>query len=425
MKKRLTGLVLMGAFCLMTWGSQAIGGTGDASQVREELEALKSRIEELEGRLHDREQPEKHVADGEKKDNGWLMDRLGTLSIHGNVVGYFQGGVVDRIGGEKFENQSGGGFSADLELSFEPIQNGEFFMRLHAGDGKGMDKDLEDELFANLNSLADDNPGDEGIDLLEAYYTHQLHESFAFYIGKTEPLLFLDDNEFANDAATQFVGKAFVNNPVLAAEDEYSPLAAFEWQPLPSVTLAAVVQSSSYPLLDDGEQKSRYDQLFDRPFWGVQAKYSPEWNGLEGNYRIYGWSQTYAHPRIERDGTEAGWGIGLSVDQWVHEKVGLFARFGYQNKEVYEVPWFWSVGAHLQGIIPSRDEDVLGLGVAGLKANDRLESSGTELHLESYYRIVLSEHFAVSPHLQYVIHPKGNSDNDNVFAGMLKAEWSF
>ena len=429
MAKVLRRLGLMLLIFGMTFSLAFASENMEPWQIQAELDALKGRVVELEGKLEEQQRPA-HNPQGEEKndhDGKGLLDRFGTLSIHGGVVGYFQGGFIDRIEEEKFKNPAGAGFAADLELTFEPIANGEFFLRIHAGEGEGADKDLmeAEALFANLNTIADDNPGDAGVAFLEVYYKHRFLDAFALTVGKTDFFEFLDDNAFANDEITQFVGKAFVNNPVMDSENEYGPLMGFEWEIMEFLTLSGVVQSTSHPLLDEEEQKSKYDNVFNNPFWGVQATYSPQWNGLEGNYRVYGWTQPYAHPKVEREGTEAGWGVGLSVDQWVHEKVGLFARFGYQNREVYEVPWFWSAGVHLQGIVPNREEDTLGLGVAGLKANDRLDSSGTEMHLETYYRIALSENFAISPHLQYVIHPLGNRDNDNVFAGMLKGEWSF
>ena len=45
-------------------------------------------------------------------------------------------------------------------------------------------------------------------------------------IGKTEPVILIDDNAFANAEDVQFVGKPFVNDPVLDSEDEFGPLFA-------------------------------------------------------------------------------------------------------------------------------------------------------------------------------------------------------
>ena len=357
-----------------------------------------------------------------------ILEKIGTLSIHGGVVGFYQGTNDVKIEDREFTNPDGAGFVADLEFLFSPIEGGEMLLRIHAGEGDGADRELEAEgaLFADLNTLNDDNPGDDGVRILDVFYTHAfLDEKLFFSIGKTEPLAFLDDNAFANDEYAQFVGKSLVNNPVLSSENEYAPLLALRAAPAEALAVTAVFQSSSRPLLDEKQQKSSFDNIFDKPFLAGQLTFSPALAGMEGNYRIYGWAQTYEHPRLTGDGSEEGWGIGLSLDQEIHEKVGLFARFGYQNEEVYEVPWFWSAGTQIKGLLPVREQDELGMGIAGLNANKDLQNDGTELHLEAYWRVAFGEHFAVSPDIQYVISPSGDHDNDGVVAGMLRGEAYF
>jgi carbohydrate-selective porin OprB len=167
--------------------------------------------------------------------------------------------------------------------------------------------------------------------------------------------------------------------------------------------------------------------------------FSPFISGLQGNYRLYAWGATYAHDDLTSlNTTHRGWGIGVSLDQMVTPSIGLFARAAYQNKDVYAVDWFWSLGANFKGLIPTRSEDELGIGVAALLANDDLDESvadtgyllsgnneDTEWHLEAYYRIVLSKFFAISPDIQYVINPLGDTDNDNILTGMIRGEFNF
>jgi len=357
-----------------------------------------------------------------------IMEELRTLSIHGGLLGYYQGRNGPAIGDGSYSRTDGAGFAADLELEFQPFKNGELFMRVHAGEGEGADRYLVDNgaLFANLNTIADNNSGNDGLSLLEAFYTQAFFDCrFFVSVGKTEQAVFIDDNAFANDEYVRFTGKAFVNNPMLDSEDEYGPLVAISFAPTEKLNLTVLYESTSRPRLEEHDQKSAWDNILDHPFIGGQITYSPEWYGLTGNYRLYGWGATYDHPKISSNGTDAGWGIGLSFDQKVHDKVGLFARFAYSNDKVYEAPWFWSAGTSLRGIIPSRDEDEFGIGIAGLKANDDLAHKGTEYHLEAYYRIALSEHFAIAPDIQYVIDPLGDSANDNVVAGMIKGQFTF
>lgn len=436
MKKRIMVLVMI--FPVMIAG---VCGADDAD-LRKELDAIKQRVQELEAKL--KTQEAKQIAeasrveptDGAPMHSGEqsavaerLKERLGTLSIHGGVVGFYQGRNGVDSNDMDFKDANGAGFAVDLELGVKPIENGAFFMRLHAGEGQGADKDLDDNggLFANLNTIADDNPGDEGVSLLEAYYTQTfLDERLFLSMGKTEQFVFIDDNAFANHEYTQFIGKPFVNDTVLDGEDEYTPLLAVGGSPMERLKLVFLFQSSSRPYLEEDLQKSKYDDIFDTPFLAGQMTYSPEIYGLPGNYRLYVWGATYQRPEIgDEEGADRGWGVGLSLDQKVHEKVGLFARLGYHNDSVYEVPWSWSAGANIVGVIPARSEDEVGLGVAGLVANHDLENDGVEYHFEAYYRIVLSEYFSISPDLQYVVNPLGDSDNDDIVAGMLRGQLSF
>ena len=397
----------------------------------EELEILKERIVDLENKLDEQEKMAEEIHTAKEEAQGvrsFLKERLGALSIHGSVLGYYQGMNEPEIGGLEYENPNGAGFAADLELTFEPISNGEFYIRIHAGEGDGADRDIEGEglMFADLNTINDDNPGDDGVSLLEVHYTQNLLDDRLFFtIGKTEPVAFIDDNAFANDEAVQFVGKPFVNDIVLDSEDEFGPILAIGVSPVDMISLVAVVQSSSRPLLEEGQQKSVWEDIFEDPFIAAQLTISPSLGGLEGNYRVYGWAQTYDHPMLTEDDTDTGWGFGISLDQKLTEQIGVFGRVGYHNEDVYEIPWSWSAGFNLCGIIPSRPDDEIGVGVAGLIPNEDLENDDTEWHFEGYYRIALTEYFAVTPDIQYVINPLGNEDNDAVFAGMLRAEFSF
>ena len=54
-----------------------------------------------------------------------------------------------------------------------------------------------------------------------------------------------------------------------------------------------------------------------------------------------------------------------------------------------------------------------------------MQNDDTEYHFEGYYRFQISENFAITPDLQYVVNPHGDSDNDDIFAGMIRAEFSF
>jgi carbohydrate-selective porin OprB len=450
MKKMKKCWILLCALLFLT------GITGralaDNATIQKEIQSLKERIEELEQKLGEQEvaakkesaKTEKNI---EEKIGEALEERFGTLEIHGGAVLYYQDSQVHQLNGENADSPSGAGFTADLGLTWKPAlpvaEGGEFYARIHAGDGTGADRGGQPNnpvnvLLGNLNTIADDNSdgNNTSLDLLEAFYTHEFFgKTFTVSAGKTELERFLDCNAFANNENQQFVGKPFVNNTVLDSENEYTMLAGAVFKPADLLALTVVAASTSRPNVEgtplDSTAKSKYDNVFSTPILGSQLTVSPKFGELEGNYRLYGWYAGYNHSRLDGDrnfiaGRKAkGWGIGISADQQITEMLGLFGRFGWNNDDVYVVGWEASGGVNLKGLIPGRDEDNLGLGFAALIPGNRYAQNDPEYHLELYYRIAVTENLAFSPDLQYVWNPGGNSDNDSVFAGMLRGEFNF
>jgi hypothetical protein len=428
--------------------------TADNAAVLKEIQSLKERIEELEDKLEEQEslakrQAAKTEAGIDEKIGEALEERFGTLEIHGGAILYYQDSQTDELGGEKADSPSGAGFVANLEFTWHPalpvVEEGEFYVRIHAGNGTGADRTggggikPADVLLGNLNTIADDNSDeddDTGLRLLEAHYTHHFFdEMLSITAGKVGQLAFLDDNAFANDEGVQFVGKPFVNNTVLDSENEYTPLIGVKIQPVELLSLTLIGASTSRPYVEgtdlENTAKSKYDNVFSTPFVGGQLTFSPKFGELEGNYRLYGWQAGYDHAKLDAgrnpiDGEKAkGWGLGVSADQQVTEMIGLFGRFGWNNEDVYVVKWEASGGVNLTGLIPGREEDTIGIGVAGLVPDSRFTEDDPEYHLEVYYRIAVTENLAFTPDIQYVWNPGGDSDNDGIFAGMVRAEFNF
>ncbi len=441
------GVALLILMFIVGIGNHALA---DTKAVMKEIQSLKERIEELEQKLEEQEvlakrQAVKSEAKMEEKIGEALEERFGTLEIHGGAILYYQDSRTEDLEGVRADSPGGAGYSADLELTWHPalpvVEDGELFMRIHTGYGEGADRTgggrprPADVLLANLNTIADDNSEKDGeLQLLEVHYTHGFFDGMLSLTGgKGEPLGFLDDNAFANDEGAQFVGKPFVNNSVLDSENEYTPLIGVKFQPVELLSLSLVGASTSRPNVEDSPladtSKSNYDNLFSTPFVGGQLTVSPKFGELEGNYRFYGWYAGYDHSKLDADRNfidgqkDEGWGLGISADQQLTEAIGLFGRFGWNNEDVYVVKWEASGGANLKGLIPGREEDEIGLGFAGLAPDGRFRADDPEYHLELYYRLAVTENLAFTPDLQYVWNPGGDSDNDGVFAGMIRAEF--
>jgi hypothetical protein len=441
-------------FCtlILLTGADSRARADDAT-IQKEIQSLKERIEELEQKLQEQESLAKRQAaktekQTEEKIEETLQERFGNLALHGGAILYYQGSQVHQLDGESADSPSGAGFNADLELTWNPglplLEKDEFYVWAHAGKGTGADRGGQPNnpvnvLLADLNTIADDNSGDDddtSIRLLEARYTHEFLDGMANVVtGKLKLEDFMDQNAFAGNYKSQFVGKPFVNNSVFDTENEYAPVFGGTFKPTEFFALSLGGESTSRPYVEGtplaDTSKSKYDNVFSTLLLGAQAAFSPKIGEQEGNYRFYGWYAGYNHSKLDSDrnpvaGRDAkGWGLGLSTDQQLTEMLGLFGRLGYNNKDVYVTTWEALGGVNLKGLIPGRAKDNLGLGLAALIPDSRYNANDPEYHVEAYYRIAVTENLAFSPDLQYVWNPGGDSDNDGIFAGMLRGEFNF
>jgi porin len=115
--------------------------------------------------------------------------------------------------------------------------------------------------------------------------------------------------------------------------------------------------------------------------------------------------------------------------------LGLFFRAGLspQDRSAYELAL--DGGLHYQGLIPGRDQDALGLGVAYVQISDDLiraqKASGAaaisdyELALEVTYQFVVQPWWAIQPDFQWVHHPGGSDALSDAFVLGLRTRLTF
>ena len=93
-----------------------------------------------------------------------------------------------------------------------------------------------------------------------------------------------------------------------------------------------------------------------------------------------------------------------------------FAWFHYAPSYIGERPFYFFTGFLYRGLIPTRDDDTVGLAFAygnfgefnqdiQAAANDPVQTY--EAGLECYYRIQLNKFLIVQPFIQYIIQPGG------------------
>jgi porin len=167
---------------------------------------------------------------------------------------------------------------------------------------------------------------------------------------------------------------------------------------------------------------------------GVVPTFNAGWGELSGAYRAGLWYD----PQPKTDFTSGGTkrddvGFYVSIDQQLlrenaddDQGLGVFARYGWADSDVNEITCFWSVGCQYQGLIPTRDQDVLGFGVArGKLVGSAGFSKQYETAYELYYGAWLAPWIQVAPSLQYIQDPGAAAGVSDAFVFGLRVQMAF
>jgi porin len=89
-----------------------------------------------------------------------------------------------------------------------------------------------------------------------------------------------------------------------------------------------------------------------------------------------------------------------------------FVRYGFVNKNVYQVDWSGSIGLNYQGLFDGRDADAAGIAITTSNASSKYRllngSESSETVVELTYRAQLQPWLAIQPSLQYIANPSMN-----------------
>ncbi|MFH0827603.1 MAG: carbohydrate porin [Candidatus Omnitrophota bacterium] len=318
------------------------------------------------------------------------------------------------------EDVTDGTISTDIALDKKFGDYGESFVCVTAGQGAGVEDNLN--VFSNVNFDADN---DQNVRLAEAWYEFYFKKiSGALAFGKLDPTKYIDTNNYANSETTQFLGRMFRNSPVVE---------------FPANAGGIHFGAAPYDFFDVNfvavDADADWENVFDSMFVAGQLNLKPKLFGKEGNYRLFAWSNGANHTKwtdTAKD-KENGYGFGLSFDQAIIDNVGVFVRYGWQDPKVYlngntfSLAQSWSIGPQVNGSLWGRPDDFIGLGFGQVMPSGKYKKvnglrAKTENHLEWYYNFKVNGHLTLSPDLQVIWHPYGkdavNGDEAIVVGGI-------
>lgn len=402
-----------------------------ASETREELfqelKALKERIEMLEKRLAEMRSQTQEVQRSHEELRE-IKEVLKGLEIGFSATAFVLGtGGNDKneeIGPEELrKDRVDGGIKVELELSKEVVEGGKITAVLEASQG-GRTSDRLPSFWGVEDVIGEYKESPTG-EVSKLFYSQELMGGRVLLnLGKIDISDFFDQNEGAGDETTQFLSPGFVHSVAIDFPDNGPGM---------------VVQVKPSDLLGFslGWAEGDWSELGRKPFFMGEFVLHPKLKDLQGHYRFYGW---YREKRGEeakgwKGHGEEGWGIGVSFDQELSPGFRAFLRVGYQNEELYEYGWAWSVGGELKGVLWGRDEDAFGLAFGMAHLSEEYEDSKRregepythedEARLEAYYRLQLTERLSLSPDLQVLWNAQGDSRFDPVVVFGLRGHLEF
>lgn len=287
------------------------------------------------------------------------------------------------LNGRKGEGKLFGEGAVDLTLLFRPMVRTTMFVDLEAIGGPGPDRRLGS--LSRLNTEAETLGGqDEKLTVREAWLGFRfLDDRLDLYLGKLDPTNYFDRNAFANDETIQFLNTALVNNPMLRQPPNGPGLVA-RWDAGRDLGFSLGGHASSNDL---GKN------LLGGPYVIGAIDYHSA-RLIDGNYRL--WARA---GRLPEDHRRQTWGAGISLDQRLTPRLGVFGRAGLSRTEDEGLTSYaWSTGLRLASPLFDRTKDHLGFGYSFQR-----QSAGHEHLAESYYNLFLTGHFSIIGNVQWLI----------------------
>lgn len=322
----------------------------------------------------------------------------------GEVFSNVQGGIVSR-NASHYQGLLDLAVIGDFEKLGLPV-SGEFFILGQCSHGRGLTEDFigDSLVVSNIDSFED------RMQVGEYWWElHLLDGDVRVRLGKQD----LNAEFLVVDLAGDFVQSGFGISPNLAVPT------------YPDASAAAVVMAD---LTDAWLLKfGIWDGIPDGRNWGFSGTGITFSAGeLEYRYELAngrlpgtidgGLLYRSAGELASGDRVGQGWGFYFDAEQifWRENPVdeddeqGLGGFLQYSKvypDDLVEFPEYFGAGLVYQGLLPGRDDDGLGAGVAAC----RLNGGGTnrETVIECYYKVALRPGAVLQPDVQYVVSPSG------------------
>lgn len=180
---------------------------------------------------------------------------------------------------------------------------------------------------------------------------------------------------------------------------------------------------------------------------GLRLNQAKKARALPGTFKIGAWLHTaefddVIHPsRTHRRNFGAYAAIEQNLwrearnEEGFDQGLAAFFRAGFSPEDRNPFTYTFDTGFNYTGLLPGRDEDTFGVGVAMVRMSDDLRRaerrsgaaviSDYEIVLEATYEFILTSWWNVQPDFQWIHHPGGSRAIDDAFALGLRTRITF
>ncbi len=391
-----------------------------------------------------------------------------TVQYTGEVAGNTHGGIKS---GTVYNGLLSVGVDGDLD-KLARWRGGRLHMAMLYPHGRSLSEHYVGDLFVLSNLDATDEPH-----LFEFWFEQSMADDrFSLRVGQIAA-----DQEFAyTERGAVFCNSAFGWFPIAGANipapvyPQGAPGVRLAWHPGEEFFVQAAVFDGDVNPLDAVGRETNPNGVrfrFDEGALvvvesGRSWKQLREGDAMAGSLKLGGWyhTATFGHSRFDDAGLsladplssgnprqiDGNWGIYLACEQtlWnepsqgkdLEQGVGIFSRIGYAPPDRNTLEFYAEVGITCTGLLPARDEDTCGLGVAYGQMSRELRRLGRdangfnatndpipdhELAIEFEYRCEVTHGWSLQPGVQYIIHPGGSGALDDALVFSFRSTMDF
>ncbi|HKQ49041.1 MAG TPA: carbohydrate porin [Phycisphaerae bacterium] len=365
---------------------------------------------------------------------------IATQFFYNNTYQWIVKGGLDRLG--KNGATIDWFVTADLQ-KLKLIPGGSLLVHVRRQWGEGVNP-----YTGSLWQVADDLDGDRTLHIDQLYYEQLLLDNrISLKTGFLDYQTIVDRNAYANAEDVEFLNQQFDNNPLVPLNIGLG--AALTVKPTSWLTVIAGAGDADSVLFKPGFSTAFHGPA--RFVWylepGINITLPPlvGKGKLPGSYRIGMVSDPRVKPVFVPPDTKPALrtyrgddqGFYLSFDQALFREndkdaqgLGIFARYGFRHGDINQVANFWSTGLSYQGLIPTRDRDVLGIAVGqsipSRTYNDKVNRwAEAETVGELYYSISITRWMVITPDVQYISSPGIGSGVDDAIVLGVRTRISF